>query len=169
MAPRFVRARAEALARRVPRLSPMLRSVARRRSGRWNVAAVAVILDESNRVLIAEHVFRNLTWALPGGWVRRGEDPDRAIQREVMEETGLAVDVVALLACERHGADLGDIGYDGLTLAYLCRPASGAIAGAVSVEIRAVRWVAVDAVAQHLTRFENVAVQAAVTRAEHPE
>ena len=98
-----------------------------------------------------------------------GEDPERAVQREVMEETGLAVDVVALVACERHGADLGDIGYNGLTLAYLCRPASGAIAEAVSVEIRAVRWVAVDAVAEHLTRFENAAVLAAVTRANRSE
>ena len=128
------------------------------------MAAVAVILDESNRVLIAEHVFRDLVWALPGGWVRTREDPDRAIQREVAEETGLAVDVVALLACERHGADLGDIGYDGLTLAYLCRPVPGASPVVASVEIRAVRWVDADSVGDQLTSFESAAVLAAVTR-----
>lgn len=84
--------------------------------------------------------------------------------REVAEETGLAVDVVALLACERHGADLGDIGYDGLTLAYLCRPVPGASPVVASVEIRAVRWVDADSVGDQLTSFESAAVLAAVTR-----
>jgi 8-oxo-dGTP pyrophosphatase MutT (NUDIX family) len=162
---RFVRAKAEGLARRVRGLSPFLRAVARRRSGRWYVSAVAVILDDANRVLIAEHVFRNLTWALPGGWVNAREDPDIAIRREVMEETGLAVDVVAVVAVERHGEGGPDVGYNGLTLAYLCRPAPDSSAAATSVEIRAVRWVDVGSVAGLVTPFEHQAVLAAVARA----
>jgi ADP-ribose pyrophosphatase YjhB (NUDIX family) len=149
----------------MPRLSPMLRSVARRRSGRWYVSAIAVILDESNRVLIAEHVFRNFTWALPGGWVNSREDPDTAIRREVLEECGLAVDVLDVVACERHGDRGVDVGYNGLTVAYLCRPLPASTAAATSVEIRAVRWVDVDSVAERLTRFEHEAVRAAVSRA----
>jgi ADP-ribose pyrophosphatase YjhB (NUDIX family) len=130
------------------------------------VAAVAVILDESNRVLIAEHVFRDFTWALPGGWVNAREDPDTAIRREVMEETGLAVDVVAVVACERHGNSRTDVRYNGLTVAYLCRPVHASTAAATSVEIGAVRWADVDSVAEQLTRFEHDAVLAAVARAD---
>lgn len=129
------------------------------------MAAVAVVLDESNRVLIAEHVFRNFKWALPGGWINAREDPDAAIRREVMEETGLAVDVVAVVACERHGDSPTDVGYNGLTVAYLCRPVHAWTAAATSVEIRAVRWAEVDSVAEHLTPFEHEAVLAAVARA----
>ncbi len=58
------------------------------------VSASAVILDEGGRVLLFHHTYRNKNvWGIPGGWLKRGEDPVSALCREVAEESGLAVEV----------------------------------------------------------------------------
>jgi 8-oxo-dGTP pyrophosphatase MutT (NUDIX family) len=52
--------------------------------------AVAVVTSEL-RVLIGRRVDGTPSWAFPSGKVERGESPDAAAVREVLEETGLRV------------------------------------------------------------------------------
>ena len=60
------------------------------------VGAVAIIENGEGGVLLARHTYRrDAPWALPGGWVQRGEDPSNTIVREILEETGLTVEVLA--------------------------------------------------------------------------
>ena len=67
------------------------------------VGAVAIIEDGDGRVLLAHHTYRRTApWALPGGWVRRGEDPSETIVREIAEETGLTVEVLVPLTVQRE-------------------------------------------------------------------
>lgn len=62
------------------------------------VAAYAVITDEDGRLLLARWIEgRRAVWTLPGGGLEPGEDPERAVRREVQEETGYRVAVDALL------------------------------------------------------------------------
>ena len=62
------------------------------------VAAYAVITDVDGRVLLAHWVEgRRAAWTLPGGGLEEGEDPERAVRREVREETGFRVVVDELL------------------------------------------------------------------------
>jgi 8-oxo-dGTP diphosphatase len=61
--------------------------------------AAAVLVERERRVLLVRRVnepFRGL-WTLPAGFVNAGEDPARAAEREVLEETGLRVRVTGVL------------------------------------------------------------------------
>ncbi len=57
---------------------------------RFTVTVGAVITDERGRVLLFKHVFRNGEgWGIPGGFIKRGENPEDALRRELCEESKL--------------------------------------------------------------------------------
>src|SRR5205823_14899647 len=61
----------------------------------FRIAASALIFD-GNRVLLAHR--RDIDWwNLPGGGMEAGETVEQAIRREVLEETGLEVEVERLV------------------------------------------------------------------------
>jgi ADP-ribose pyrophosphatase YjhB (NUDIX family) len=57
----------------------------------------ALVLDEERRVLLVRESADGL-WSLPGGWCDVGESAGEAAVRETLEETGLSVKAVRLLA-----------------------------------------------------------------------
>ncbi|MCZ7583548.1 MAG: NUDIX hydrolase [Deltaproteobacteria bacterium] len=83
---------------RIPGLEGFLLHVI---NARFIVGVSGVILDGENRVLLFHHTYRRrYAWGLPGGWMRAGEDARVALTREVAEESGLAVNVLAPIAVE---------------------------------------------------------------------
>ena len=59
-------------------------------------AKVVVLGPERSALLIRHSYVSSEQWMLPGGGVRRGEDPAVAASREVLEETGVAVTAIRL-------------------------------------------------------------------------
>ena len=62
---------------------------------RWRVlrkvqlAGVSIIAtDDRGHVLLLRHSYGPDVWALPGGGMHRGENPDEAARRELREEVG---------------------------------------------------------------------------------
>ena len=60
------------------------------------VGADAAIFNEAGEILLMERV-DGTGWCLPCGWVETGEKPCEAARREVREETGLEVEIRALV------------------------------------------------------------------------
>jgi ADP-ribose pyrophosphatase YjhB (NUDIX family) len=68
----------------------------------------AAIFQDEKILLVRENLFDAGRWTLPGGWVDVGEPPSRAIEREVLEETGYQTRTKKLIAVydrnhPRHG------------------------------------------------------------------
>jgi 8-oxo-dGTP diphosphatase len=84
---------------------------------------VAVIINSNGEVLLTRRSIPPFQgeWVMPGGRIDLGEPIVKALQREVMEEVGLEVEVEDLIDVFEHitqGAD----NYHFIILYYLCHP-----------------------------------------------
>ncbi|MEC8922290.1 MAG: NUDIX domain-containing protein [Actinomycetota bacterium] len=59
-----------------------------RRPARLTVGVRALVVDDENRICLVRHSYRE-GWYLPGGGVKTGESLVGAMQRELLEETGI--------------------------------------------------------------------------------
>ena len=90
---------------------------------RFLVGVNGIVFNEQGEVLVAHHVFRGENaWGLPGGIINRGEGLIKALQRELLEETNLQIEVGPLLQ-----VGVGDV-RPNVTFFFLCTlkaPAAG--------------------------------------------
>jgi 8-oxo-dGTP diphosphatase len=62
------------------------------------IGVSAVIVNEQGEILLFKHTYRGKhPWGLPGGWLMKRENPARAIEREIYEESGFRVRALAPL------------------------------------------------------------------------
>ena len=131
----------------------------------------AVVLDESGRVLLARRAHEPLKgeWSLPGGAVEVGETLEAAVAREVLEETGLRVDVgqVVEVLDRIDRTDDGRVAYHFVIIDYLCRAREGTITCGSDAD--EARWVHPDELAgYHLTDKATAVICKAINLAASP-
>ena len=102
----------------------------------YTMGAICVIERRDGAILFVRHSYRT-RWGVPGGLLCRREEPADAARREVLEEVGLAVQLLG------EPVVVVDAAPQRIDLVYRARPAAGAdlsAIGPVSPEITEVRW-----------------------------
>jgi len=109
----------------------------RRYPSRPIVGVGAVILTDDGRVVLVKRKYEPLAgqWSLPGGGLEVGEKLEAGTAREILEETGLVVDVGPVIEVFDRILvdDTGDVEYHFVLVDYLCRPRAGALAAGSDV------------------------------------
>jgi 8-oxo-dGTP diphosphatase len=140
------------------------------------VGVGAVVLDHRGRVLLARRGHEPLMgeWSLPGGGVELGETLEAAVVREVLEETGLAIEVgpvVEVFDRVDRSSD-GRVEYHFVIIDYLCRAAGDHLVSGSDAD--AVQWVRPDELAgyrltEKATSVINKAISLAASTGSTPE
>lgn len=86
---------------------------------RFRVAVAAMIFDNECRILLFKHTYRKFEWGIPAGSLEYGEQPEKAIIREILEETGMQIYIQKLLTADSSKDD------HHVSLIYLCRIVDG--------------------------------------------
>jgi ADP-ribose pyrophosphatase YjhB (NUDIX family) len=114
-------------------------------------AAAGLVVDPQGQLLLVRRAIEPFlgAWALPAGYQELEETPVQALEREVLEETGLTVraerllDLLYLPSDPRRPANVA---------LYLCRALGGRLAG--GSDVSAVGWFAPDALPERMA-FDN--------------
>jgi 8-oxo-dGTP pyrophosphatase MutT (NUDIX family) len=77
--------------RRMPR--PVRRRIVRTLAPSYTIGAMCFIERPDGAVLLVRTAYRR-RWGVPGGLLKRGEEPADGARREVMEEVGLAIELL---------------------------------------------------------------------------
>ncbi|WP_420643853.1 NUDIX domain-containing protein [Candidatus Leptofilum sp.] len=67
------------------------------KQGRLAIGCSAAVFDDQNQILLIRRADNGL-WAVPGGYMEAGESLTEACAREVLEETGLRIQVQRLIS-----------------------------------------------------------------------
>lgn len=83
-------------ARAMPYQTPRLTEAKAKKKKEIVKNAIAIIVDKDNKILLLKRADEEGTWmpnkwALVGGGVEKGETNQQAVEREIMEETGLEI------------------------------------------------------------------------------
>lgn len=127
------------------------RRVVRTISPSFTVGAMCFIERDDGALLLVRHSYRQ-RWGVPGGLLKKGESAADGARREVVEEVGLAIEIVG------QPTVVVDPEPQRVDIIFRCRPTADVDARSVaprSAEIIAARWFGIDELPE--LQFETVA------------
>jgi ADP-ribose pyrophosphatase YjhB (NUDIX family) len=113
------------------------------------------LVDQQDRILLMRERSDGC-WSLPGGWADPLDTPSRAVEREVLEETGYGARATKLVGCWDRDAQghLPKLPFSIYKLFFLCE-ATGEVRPPDALETLDVGWFALDALPELSTGRVN--------------
>jgi ADP-ribose pyrophosphatase YjhB (NUDIX family) len=153
------------VARAVEGLDHPARSPSTRRYPERPIVGVgAVVIGADGRIVLVKRRHEPLAgqWSLPGGMLELGETLEAGTAREILEETGLVVDVGPVIEVFDRILvdDESKVRYHFVLVDYLCRPVAGTLVA--GTDVGEVSWAGPAALAPYRTTEK---VRAVVARA----
>ncbi len=122
---------------------------------RFTVTAGAMVFDDEGRILLLEHVFRpDSRWGIPGGFLGKGEQPDAALRRELVEEVALEVTDLQFLFARTLPRPRQ------VEIYFLCKPAG--VPSPSSFEITKAEWFTTDNLPADLSQDQRRIIERAL-------
>jgi 8-oxo-dGTP diphosphatase len=133
------------------KMPPSLRlRIIRLTQQQFTVSVAAIVLNESNEVLLLDHVLRpGSGWGIPGGFLMSDEQPVDAVRRELQEETGIELNDIKLLnarTINRH-------------IEILFRARSNGTPEVKSREINSLGWFKIDEMPEKMNRKQKSIIE----------
>src|ERR1035438_10247219 len=120
-------------------------SVDRREFPERPIIGVGGIVIDGDRVLLVQRATEPLKgeWSIPGGALELGESLTEGVERELLEETGVAVEALEVVEVLSRVLKLPDgrVRYHYVLIDYLCRPKPGAATPVAATDASDARWV----------------------------
>jgi len=127
--------------------------------GSANIGAASAIFDGRGRVLLVKHTYGHFNWEIPGGMALPAEEPSRAAQRELEEETGLILPYGSLSGVYYEpGHDFGPM----VHFVFRHMDGEGLAPAANPPEIGDVGWFALSALPAPMSDFTETRVRDAL-------
>lgn len=126
-------------------------------NARFTVTAGALIFNEEGKVLLLKHLFRpGSGWGLPGGFLKPGEQPLEALQRELQEEIGLELEDVEIFLARSFKRPR--------QVEILFRATATGLAQPKSMEVERAVWFSTNALPSGLPEDQKLLVERAVEK-----
>jgi 8-oxo-dGTP diphosphatase len=128
------------------------------------IVGVGGIAIDGDRVLLVRRARQPLMgeWSIPGGALEVGESLAEGVARELLEETGIAVEVLEVVEVlnrmQRLPAPDGRVKYHYVLIDYLCRPLAGSADPKPGSDASEARWVSRAEFADYALRPEMIEV-----------
>ncbi|MFD4242775.1 NUDIX hydrolase [Streptomyces sp. NPDC058525] len=113
-----------------------------RSTPRHSVSVAGAVVRDDGRLLAIRRA-DNGAWELPGGVLELAETPEDGLRREVLEETGIHVEVGQLTGVYKN------IVVGVVALVFRCKPSGGT--ERVSGETTAIRWLTPEEVSERMS------------------